>query len=81
MEESRLHVSCSDLLDAMAQAVSRQLPTGFDPRLGRVGFVVDKVTLGWIFSSTSVSLFSSRSTNCSVLVNYAIINAIYSQYK
>jgi hypothetical protein len=38
---------------AMAQAVSRRLPItalGFDPRSDHVGFVVDKVALGKVFS-------------------------------
>jgi hypothetical protein len=34
---------------AIAKAVSRQWP-GFEPRWGRVGFVVDKVALGQVFS-------------------------------
>jgi hypothetical protein len=34
---------------AIAQAVSRRLPV-FDPRSGHVGFVVDKVALGQVFS-------------------------------
>jgi hypothetical protein len=42
----------------MAQVVSRRPPTeeaGFDPGSVHVGFVVDKVTLGQVFSpSTSV---------------------------
>jgi hypothetical protein len=33
----------------IAQAVSRQLPR-FDPSTGHVGFVVDKVALGQVFS-------------------------------
>jgi hypothetical protein len=38
---------------AIAKAVSRWLPPrrpGFDPRSDHVGFVVDKVTLGQVFS-------------------------------
>jgi hypothetical protein len=38
---------------AIAQAVSRRIPTsvpGFEPRSGHVGFVVDKVALGQVFS-------------------------------
>jgi hypothetical protein len=35
---------------AIAQAVSRWLPTGFDPGSGQVGFVVDKVALERVFS-------------------------------
>jgi hypothetical protein len=38
---------------AIAQAVSSWLPTagaGFDPGSGQVGFVVDKVALGQVFS-------------------------------
>jgi hypothetical protein len=38
---------------AIAQAVKRRLPTaatGFEPRSGHVGFVVDKVALGQVFS-------------------------------
>jgi hypothetical protein len=34
----------------MAQAVSRRPPTGFDPGSVHVGFVVDKVSLGQVFS-------------------------------
>jgi hypothetical protein len=36
---------------AIAQAVCRRLPsTGFEPESGHVGFVVDKVAMGQIFS-------------------------------
>jgi hypothetical protein len=39
---------------SVAQAVSRWLPTarrpGFDPGSGQVGFVVDRVALGQVFS-------------------------------
>jgi hypothetical protein len=35
---------------AIAQAVSRRLPTAAEPRSGHVGFVVDKVALGQVFS-------------------------------
>jgi hypothetical protein len=44
---------CNTLGRAIAQAASRWLPTAaaeFEPGSGQVGFVVDKVALGQVFS-------------------------------
>jgi hypothetical protein len=52
----------------MAQAVSRLLATAaarVQARTGHVEFVVDKVALGQVFSSTSVSPANSHSIDCS----------------
>jgi hypothetical protein len=55
-----LHIGC-----AIAQAVSRWLP-GLDHGSGQVGFVVDKVALGQVFSEYfAVSPANFHSTNCS----------------
>jgi hypothetical protein len=46
---------------AIAQAVSRLLPTrrpGFEPKSGHVGFVVDKVAQGQVFSESVPCQFS-----------------------
>jgi hypothetical protein len=51
---------------AIAQAVSSRL--GFDPRSGHVRFVVDKMTLGKVFCSTSVSPADSHSIDCPTLI-------------
>jgi hypothetical protein len=51
---------------AIAQAVSCWLP-GFDPGSGQVGFVLNKVALGKVSSSTSVSPANLHSNNCSTI--------------
>jgi hypothetical protein len=52
----------------------KRLAAGFPPRWpgfkrgnGHVGFVVDKVALGQVFSSTSISLANLDSTNFSTI--------------
>jgi hypothetical protein len=50
---------------AIAQAVSRWLPT--DPGSGQVGFVVENVALGQVFSEYFGSSANLHSTNCSTL--------------
>jgi hypothetical protein len=47
----------------MAQVVSRQLPTGFDPPSVHVGFVVGKVALGQEFHSTGAPLLGKLKKN------------------
>jgi hypothetical protein len=37
--------------------------TGFDPRLVHVGFVVDKVALGQVFPSVSITRKNEKNTN------------------
>jgi hypothetical protein len=49
----RLFQNFISLLRSPGQAISRRLSTaasGLEPRLGHVGFVVDKVLLGHVFS-------------------------------
>jgi hypothetical protein len=43
-----------------------------------VGFVVDKVALGSVFSSTSLSHANSHYTNCSIFISSPIIDAVCS---
>jgi hypothetical protein len=50
---------------AIAQAVSRRLPT--ETGSGQVGFVVVKVALGQVSPSTSASPVNLHSINCSTL--------------
>jgi hypothetical protein len=47
----------------------------FDPRSGRVEFVVEKVVLGCVSPSTSVSLAHSHSTNCPIFISRTIFDA------
>jgi Zn-dependent M28 family amino/carboxypeptidase len=57
----------------IAEAVSHRLPTaaaGFEPGSDHVGFVVDKVALGQVFSDYLVSRANSHSTDCSTLIIY-----------
>jgi hypothetical protein len=43
---------------------------GFDPRSGHVGFVVDKVVLGKVFSDYFGFHANSQSTDCFTLIIY-----------
>jgi hypothetical protein len=57
--------------DLIAQAVSRWIPTAavlVRAHSGNVGFVVDKVALGQLSPTTSVSLANHHSTNCSTII-------------
>jgi hypothetical protein len=58
----------------MAVSLLRWLVAGFplwlfrfEPRSGHVGFVVDKVALGQVFSKYLVSPVNHHSTNCSTM--------------
>jgi hypothetical protein len=56
---------------AIAQAVSRWLANALArvrARSSHVGFVVDKVALGQVFSNTSVSPVNHHSTKFSILI-------------
>jgi hypothetical protein len=56
--------------ESLAQAVSHRFQlrqSGFEPRLGHVGFVVDYMALVQVFSDTSVSPAYSYYTKCSTL--------------
>jgi hypothetical protein len=50
-----------------AQAVNRRLPTAAAGSIS-VGFVLDKLALGQVSPSTSVSLANSHCTKCSTLI-------------
>jgi hypothetical protein len=55
----------------IAQTASRWLPPsrlGFAPGSGQVGFVMDKVALGQVFSKFSVSPANLHSTDCSAII-------------
>jgi hypothetical protein len=41
---------------------------GFEPRSGHVGFVVDKVALGQVFSEYFGFPYHSHSTYCSIFI-------------
>jgi hypothetical protein len=61
----------SSLDRAIAQAVSRWLPTAaawVRAQSGHVGFVVEKVALGQVFSKYFGSPAGSYSTECSTLI-------------
>jgi hypothetical protein len=62
-------LDCKAYFRAIAQAVNRWLPTAAD-RSFRVGFVVDKVALGKVFSEYFGSPANSHSTNCSTVTIY-----------
>jgi hypothetical protein len=62
-------------LAVIAQAISRRLPTtaaGFEPSSGHVEFVVDKVTLGQVFSEY-FSFVCQFSFNRLVLIHHLSI--------
>jgi hypothetical protein len=48
-----------------------------DPRPGYVGFVVDKVTLWWIFSEYLGSAFQFQFSNCETFIHHAVMEDIY----
>jgi hypothetical protein len=43
---------------------------GFEPRSGYVGFLLDKMALGQVFSEYFGFLVNSHSTDCSTLIIY-----------
>jgi hypothetical protein len=49
-------------------------PSGLDPRLGHLGFVVDQVELGQAFFEYFVSPDNFYSTNCSVFINKKVVS-------
>jgi hypothetical protein len=66
------------LLWAVPQ-IRRRWPR-FDPRSGNAEFVVDKVALGQVSPSVSVSSVNSHSITCFLFINHPVINSTESRY-
>jgi hypothetical protein len=69
-EESEEVMRYIQAVSQLRRLVARFPPRrpGFEPRSGHMGFLVDKVALGPVFSEYFVSSADSHSTDCSAFI-------------